>query len=86
MQNTYTKICIKVINSGYNHISVPSQKLYSRAAPSVGGSITAQSVQPQGEMPEEGRKNSLVYLYEIDLAIKSVYLILTFNKTSTFSI
>ena len=28
--------------------------LHSRAAPSVGG-ITSQSVQPQGEIPEEGR-------------------------------
>ena len=31
-------------------------ELHSRAAPSVGGNITAQSVQPQGEIPEEGRK------------------------------
>ena len=30
--------------------------LHSRAAPNVGGSITAQLVQPQGEIPEEGRK------------------------------
>ena len=28
----------------------------SRAAPSVGGDITAQSVQPQGEILEVGRK------------------------------
>ena len=46
----------KVINSGYSHISEPTQELNSRAAPSVGGSITAQLVQPQGEIPEEGRK------------------------------
>ena len=30
------------------------RELHTRAAPSVGG-ITAQSVQPQGEIPEEGR-------------------------------
>ena len=33
---------------------MPALALHSRAAPSVGG-ITAQSVQPQGEIPEEGR-------------------------------
>ena len=37
-----------------SHISEPALELHSRAAPSVGG-ITAQSVQPQGEIPEEGR-------------------------------
>ena len=46
----------KVINSGYSHISEPAQELHSRAAPSLGGNITAQSFQPQGEIPEEGRK------------------------------
>ena len=46
----------KVINSGYSHISEPTQELNSRAMPSVGGNITAQSVQPQGEIPENGRK------------------------------
>ena len=53
----------KVINSGYSHRSVPTkppQELNSRAVPSVGGSITAQSVQPQGEIPEEGRKKTLL--------------------------
>ena len=48
----------KVINSGYSHRSVPAQELHCMAAPSVGGSITAQSVQPQEEIPEEGRKNT----------------------------
>ena len=51
----------KVINSGYSHRSVPAQELHSRAAPSVGGSITAQSVQPQGEIPEEGRKKTSTF-------------------------
>ena len=37
-----------------NHISEPSLELHSRATPSVGG-ITAQSFQPQGEIPEKGR-------------------------------
>ena len=45
----------KVINSGYHHISEPALELHSRAAPSVRGNITAQSVQLQGEIPE-GRK------------------------------
>ena len=49
----------KVINSGYSHISEPTLELQSRAAPSAGGNITAQSVQPQGEIPEEGRKKLL---------------------------
>ena len=49
-----------------SHIQEPALKLHSRAAPSIGG-ITAQSVQPQGEIPEEGRtekrkKESNVYL------------------------
>ena len=41
----------------YNsHISEPALglELHSRAAPSVEG-ITAQSIQPQAEIPEEGR-------------------------------
>ena len=46
----------KVTNFGYSHISVPAQELHRRAAPSVEGSITAQSVRPQGEILEEGRK------------------------------
>ena len=46
----------KVINYGYSHISEPAQELHSRAAPSVGGNITTQLVQPQREIPEEGRK------------------------------
>ena len=37
-----------------SHISEPAPELHSRAAPSVGG-ITAQSVQPQGDILEEGR-------------------------------
>ena len=48
----------KVINFGYSHISEPALELHSRAASSVGGNITAQSVQPQGEIPEEGRKKA----------------------------
>ena len=46
----------KVIDSEYSHISEPAQELHSRATPSVRGNIIAQSVQPQGEIPEEGRK------------------------------
>ena len=46
----------KVINSGYSHISEPALELHSRAAPSVRGNITAQSVQPQGEIQEDGRR------------------------------
>ena len=42
-----------VINSGHSHGSVPTQELWSRAAPSVGGYVTTQSVQPQGEIPEK---------------------------------
>ena len=37
-----------------SHISEPARELHSKSAPSVGG-ITAQSVQQQGEIPEEGR-------------------------------
>ena len=37
-----------------SHISEPALELHSRSAPSVRG-ITTQSVQPQGEIPEEGR-------------------------------
>ena len=39
-----------------SHISKPSLELHSRAAPSVRGIITAQSVLTQGKIPEEGRK------------------------------
>ena len=55
----------KAINSGYSHISEPTQELHSRAAPSVRGIITAQSVQLQGEIPEEGRRKNkkTVFLY-----------------------
>ena len=45
-----------LINSEYTNISEPAQELPSRAMPSVGGNITTQSVQPQGEIMEEGRK------------------------------
>ena len=38
------------------HLNNGALRLHRRDAPSVGGSITAQSVQPQGEIPEEGRK------------------------------
>ena len=44
-----------VIKSGYSHISEPALELHSRAAPSVGGNITAQSVLTQGEISEEDR-------------------------------
>ena len=37
-----------------SHILEPALELHSRAKPSVGG-ITAQLVQPQKEVPEEGR-------------------------------
>ena len=37
-----------------SHKSEPALELHSRAAPSTRG-ITAQSVQTQGEIPEEGR-------------------------------
>ena len=50
---------VKVINSGYSHISEPAQELHSRAEPSVGGNITSQSVKPQGEILEEDRKKKL---------------------------
>ena len=49
---------INVINTEFldnSHISEPALKLHSRAAPSVGGNITAQSILTQGEIPEEGR-------------------------------
>ena len=46
-----------MINSGYSHISEPAQVLHSRA-PSVGGNITAQSVQSQREIPEESKKKN----------------------------
>ena len=39
-------------------ISEPAKELHRRAAPSVRGNITTQSVQLQGEIPEEGRKNT----------------------------
>ena len=44
-----------------SHISEPFLELHSRPALSVGG-ITAQSVQPQGEIPEEGRTEKKVKL------------------------
>ena len=50
-----------VINSGYSHISEPALELNNRAAQSVRGNITDQSVQPQGEIPEEGIKKTAVY-------------------------
>ena len=39
-----------------SHTSEPALMLHSRAAPSVRGNITAQSVLTQGEIPEKGRK------------------------------
>ena len=42
-------------NYGSSNISEPTQELHSRATPSVEGNTTTQSVQPQGEIPEEGR-------------------------------
>ena len=61
--------------TGNSHRSVPAQELHSRAVPSVGGSITTQSLQPQGEISEEGRKKikqckqslERFFLDEIDL-------------------
>ena len=40
--------------------SEPALELHNRAAPSVGGKITAESVQPQREIPEEGRKKTFL--------------------------
>ena len=54
-----------MINSGHSHRSVPAQELYSMAAPSVGGSVTTQSVQPQGEIPEEGKKKIKLVTIEL---------------------
>ena len=72
-QHTYScypfTVIIKVNNSGYSHISVPAQELHSRAAPSVGGSITAQLVQPQEEIPEEGKKKHFILLLELGQAV-----------------
>ena len=48
---------VAIIDNSY--ISEPSLELHSRALPSVGG-ITAQSAQPQGEIPEEGRTEKKV--------------------------
>ena len=42
-----------------SHISELALELHSRAAPSVGG-IIAQLFQPQGKIPEEGRKKSSI--------------------------
>ena len=44
-----------VMNSEYSQISEPALELHSRAAPSVGGNITTQSVLTQEEIPEEGQ-------------------------------
>ena len=49
----------KAINSGYSHISVHAQEQDSRAALNVGGSITAHSVQPQGEIRRKAEKNAM---------------------------
>ena len=40
--------------------SVPAREQHSRVAPSVGGSINALSVQPLGEIPEEGRRKKIM--------------------------
>ena len=50
----------KVINSGYSHISEPTQELHSRAVPKVGGNITAQLVQPRGKSRRKAEKSEEV--------------------------
>ena len=47
---------------GIDRDRFPEPAQDSRAMPSVGGNIIAQLVQPQGEIPEDGRKN-VCYLY-----------------------
>ena len=49
---TQSRRTIEFLDNG--HISEPPLELHNRGVPSVGG-ITAQSVQPQGEIPKEGR-------------------------------
>ena len=66
-KNTYTCYPIMVrltmgINSEYSQISEPAPELHSKAAPSVGGNITAQLVLTQEEIPEEGWKKKLLVL------------------------
>ena len=48
-----------VFSSGSSHILEPAQELHSRAGPSVRGNTTAQLVQPQGEILEEGRRKKM---------------------------
>ena len=49
----------KVINSGYGHTYQCPPKSYTAGLRQVSeATITAQSVQPQGEIPEEGRKKT----------------------------
>ena len=51
---------MKVSNSEYSQISEPALELHSRAAPSVGGNITAQLVLTQEEISGEGRYKKML--------------------------
>ena len=62
-------------NSGSSHISEPAQELHSRAVPSVGGNNTAQSVQLQGEIPEEGRKKNCIWAVKLGGCSKRQHLL-----------
>ena len=70
----------KVINSGYSHISEPALELHSRAAPSVGGNIIAQSVQSRGEILEEGRKKQ-----KKTLVVSNLQALVTFERQASLS-
>ena len=56
--------------SGYSHISELALKLHSRAAPSVRGNITAQSVLTQVEIPEKGRSEKKMTAFGIFTTFK----------------
>ena len=62
-------------NSGSSHISEPAQELHSRAVPIVGGNNTAQSVQLQGEIPEEGRKKNCIWAVKLGGCSKRQHLL-----------
>ena len=64
---------------------MPVQELHRRAVSSVGGSNTAQSVKPQEEIPEEGRRKKIkkiieLYLFQMSVNIPDIYsCLLTFT-------
>ena len=72
-------------NSGSSHMSEPAHELHSRAAPSVGGNTTTHLVQPQGEIPEEG-KNTRCPQGSISLLVISIMLIQTSINVQTLVI